>query len=336
MEISNKIIVAVLSATLYLVNIPSAFSHSDENATETHTTRTLSMDDVRAKYADSNSKFVDLDGINVHYKDEGKGPVILLVHGTLGDLFDWDVWTQELLKSGFRVVRFDIPGFGLSGNIANGNYSVDRTHTLIDSLMDHVGAEKFGIAGISYGGMVVFRYAATRTDRVTSMVLINSAGIQTANAVKRKPKTPGEKPKRTSIFMYSPVVEKDDIVSFYDNYINDKSKVTPEFVQRKLDFLNIQERDKTSIATFKLYEKGDPQRVLSHVKAPSLIMWGTANKALDTKTASAFIDALPNACLTKLVTFESGGHYINIERPIETVKVAQSFFLDLKSAKLCK
>ncbi|MEP4892342.1 MAG: alpha/beta hydrolase [Aliiglaciecola sp.] len=334
MEIGNRLLIVIISIGLYVINIPSAFSQSE--TPEVETTRTHTMQEMRSSYADSQSQFVDLDGVNVHYKDEGEGPVILLVHGTLGDLFDWDVWTKELVKSGFRVVRFDIPGFGMSGNIANNNYSVDRTHTLIDSLMDHVGAEKFGIVGISYGGMVVFRYAATRTDRVTSMVLINSAGIQTANAVKKAPKKGAKKRKRTSMFMYSPVVIKDDLVDFYDSYINDQTKVTEQFLQRKLDFLNIQERDKTSIATFKLYEKGDPQRVLSHVKAPSLIMWGTANKALDTKTADAFIDALPNACLTKLVTFESGGHYINIERPVETVKVAQSFFLELKDKTPCK
>ncbi|GAB2679079.1 alpha/beta fold hydrolase [Aliiglaciecola aliphaticivorans] len=333
MQIKNRLLAAIVSIGLYVINVPSAFS--DTEVPEVETTRVHTMEEIRAKYAVSQSQFVDLDGVNVHYKDEGKGPVILLVHGTLGDLYDWDVWTQELLKSGFRVVRFDIPGFGMSGNIANNNYSVDRTHTLIDSLMDHVGVEKFGIVGISYGGMVVFRYAATRTERVTSMVLINSAGIQTANAVKKAPKKEGASRKRTSSFLYSPVVTKDDLVFFYDSYINDKTKVTPEFLQRKLDFLNIQDRDKTSITTFKLYEKGDPQRVLAHVKAPSLVLWGTANKALDTSTADAFIDALPNACLTKLVTFESGGHYINIERPLETVKVAQSFLLDLKNHKNC-
>jgi len=167
--------------TLLLVN----------SACSSETTRTISLEQARLKYAADNSMFVDVEGVEVHYREEGQGPAILLVHGTLGDAADWDGWAKELSKD-YRVIRFDLPGFGLTGNMKNGNYSIDRSLSLIDALMDQLGEETFAIAGISYGGIVTFRYAATRSDRITAMVLVNSAGIQAGKALKRETPKPIE------------------------------------------------------------------------------------------------------------------------------------------------
>lgn len=291
------------------------------------TTRTLTLEDARQKYASPQSRFTDIEGINVHYTDEGKGPALLLIHGTLGDLSDWHEWSEQL-KTEYRVVRLDLPGFGLTAPIANKNYSIERMHTLIDGLMDSLGIEQFGIVGISYGGVVTFRYAATRTDRVTSMILLNSAGIQSGKAVKPKE---GEKPKPKKNMFIDPVVTTADIEDFYSGYINDPTRRTPAFIQRKLDYMNIVGRLEEATYAYKLYERNDPFRVLAHVKVPSLIIWGAGNKALDTETANLFIDALKNACSTELVTFEKGGHYINVELPDATAKAAKGFLKKLNS-----
>ncbi len=141
---------------------------------------TITYEEIVAEYADSDSRFVVLegnDGINVHYKDQGSGPAVLLVHSSTGDLKDWAGWV-DILGDDYRIVRFDLPAFGLTGPVPSGNYSIDRFLTLVDSLMDHLDIDRFAIAGASYGGLVAFRYAGTRTDRVTALILLNSAGIE--------------------------------------------------------------------------------------------------------------------------------------------------------------
>lgn len=286
------------------------------------TTRVITRDAIIAKYGAPESRFVDLDGVNVHYRDEGKGPAVLLVHGTLGDLQDWNEWA-DILKKDYRVIRLDLPGFGLSADMPNKNHSVDRMHTLIDSLMDHLGVEKFAIVGISYGGMVSFRYASTRTERVTAMVLINSAGIEAGKAA--QPKDGAPKPKPGYDLFTSPQVATEDVLAFYTGYINDPARRSPAFIQRKLDLLNVTGRDEIGRIARGLYERGNPERVLSHVRAPSLVIWGEENHALFTKTAEAFVAALKNACPVELVTFKKGGHYINVERPEETAQAAKAF-----------
>ncbi len=325
MLIRNRVGSLLAGVVLLLAN--ATVTAEKAATTETpETSRTLKLSEVRQKYATPASRFVDIGSINIHYRDEGEGPVVFLLHGTLGDLTDWDEWTEEL-KSDFRIIRMDLPGFGLSGDIPNGNYSVERSHVLIDGLMDHLSIDRFGVVGISYGGMVMFRYASTRVDRVTSMILVNSAGIQFG----KPPKADKSSTKPRKNMFIEPVVTEQDVMDFYKVYVNDESRRTPALIQRKLDFLNIEGRLDVAKAALRFYERGDPKHILSHVRAPSLIMWGTGNQALDTTTAQTFVDYLVNACSVDLVTFDEGGHYINLERPEDTAKAAHEFLLELKN-----
>ncbi|MEH6552282.1 MAG: alpha/beta hydrolase [Pseudomonadales bacterium] len=105
---------------------------------------TITYDEIVAKYADEGAKFAILEG-----KD-------------------------------YRVVRLDLPAFGLTGSVPSGNYSIDRYLMLVDSLMDQLGIERFAIAGTSYGGLVAFRYAGTRTDRVPLLFYRTRQALSTA------------------------------------------------------------------------------------------------------------------------------------------------------------
>lgn len=291
------------------------------------TTRTLPRAEVIARHADAASKFVELDGVKVHYKDEGKGPAILLVHGTFGDLADWDGWVK-VLSPAYRVIRLDLPTFGLTGPIASGVYSVERKHLVIDALMDHLGIERFAIAGVSYGGLVAFRYAATRTERVTALILANSAGIQygqrpaAASAAAAAGSAP---PAPVYNITTDPVVRYKDAEDFLRFLLNNSPVITPALIQRKLDYTNTEGRLQESILAGRQYERGTPERVLAHVRAPSLVLWGGAGQALSTRTADAFFNALKNAPVKEKILYPEGGHIINLQRPEETARDAKAF-----------
>jgi pimeloyl-ACP methyl ester carboxylesterase len=329
----------VLALATVLTLAATAVLAADAPAAAPFTTRTLPRADVIARHADAASRFVDLDGVKVHYKDEGEGPVILLVHGTFGDLADWDGWVK-VLKTQYRVVRLDLPAFGLTGAIPSGNYSVERKHLVIDALMDHLGIERFAIAGVSYGGLVAFRYAATRTERITTLVLANSAGIQfgqrasasaaaSAPSVPRVPGAPsapaGAASAPTYVITTDPVVRYSDAESFLRFLLNDSPLITPALIQRKLDFTNTAGRLEESIASVRFYERGTPERVLAHVRAPALVLWGGAGQALSTRTADAFLDAMKNAKVKEKILYPEGGHIINLQRPEETVRDVKTF-----------
>ena len=311
-----------LPAALLLAALSAAAQPAP--AAEVKSTRVLTRESVIARFADAQSKFIDVDGVNLHYKDQGSGLAVLLMQGTNGDLADWDGWAAVLAKR-YRVLRFDMPAFGLSGRLRSGNYSVDRMNSLIDAFMDQMGVERFAIAGTSYGGLVAFRYAATRTERVSALILASSAGVEYG-----KPPAQAAAPAsaasaaRTSIF-YDTVITAAEIEKNLRHVVFDQALVTPLMVERKLAFANIVGRGEESIAGRTLYERGDPQRVLAHVRAPSLVLWGEANKALSPKTADAFVDALKNACVAERVMYAEAGHLLIVDKPAQSAADAMAF-----------
>jgi len=283
---------------------------------------TITRDEIVAKYADKDSRFVVLegsDGIRVHYKDQGSGPAILLVHSSGGDLKDWDGWVKVLSKS-YRVVRLDLPTFGLTGPVPSGNYSVDRYLMLVDALMDHLGIERFAIAGTSYGGLVAFRYAGTRTDRVTALVLQNSAGVEYGGKGGTTERVRNARPE------FTPVVNTiESRGAFMRNGVNKKSSITPELIQRKTDYFNVIGRDCEGFIGRNMYERGNPQRVLGHVRAPALVLWGGSSRALSPETAQIFVDALKNAKSVQKIIYPHGAHFMHIEIPEDVAPDVKAF-----------
>ena len=280
----------------------------------------ISHEQIELLYSDPDSRFVEVDGVRLHYKDEGSGPTILLIHGSAGDVDDWDGWV-EVLATRYRVVRFDIPGFGISGTIANGNYSIDRTHALIDGLMDTIGVERFAIAGVSYGGPVAFRYAATRTSRTTALVIMNSAGVEYGKQ-KIDPKT-GKKE-------FYQAVTSGSVSREYAAYgqrasFTNPALVTEERIDRKFHMMNVEGRAEEGAIMIKQYVRGDPFRVLAHVHAPVLVLWGGAEKSLSQETADKFVSAVTGASSVRKVVQPGGGHNMHVEMAEPTARIVAGF-----------
>ena len=100
------VLVAVVVALLLVAGF-----HADRSAAE-----------LEARYATAPSKFVEVDGLRIHYRDRGEGPAIILLHGSNSSLFTWEGWSQALAPT-HRVVTLDLPGHGLTGPDPKERYS---------------------------------------------------------------------------------------------------------------------------------------------------------------------------------------------------------------------
>jgi pimeloyl-ACP methyl ester carboxylesterase len=304
--------VAALATAALLLAAPSAPAAG---------TRVIPLAQMIAKYADADSRFIEIDDVKLHYKDQGAGPAVLLIHGSGGDLWDYDDWTRTLLAKGWRVVRLDLPGFGLSGQAVNGNYSIDRVQSLIDGLMDEIGLERFAIVGTSYGGLAAFRYAATRTERITGLVIMNSAGVEYGK--QEVDPTTGEK--KFYAASMSDTVSRAQTAEGLKKAFTDPAKITDAWVDRKVDFMNVVGRDREGALAIDQYVRGKPERVLAHVRAPVLVFWGGASKALSQDTADRFHAALTRASYREKVVQPGGGHLMHVEMPEPTVATVAAF-----------
>jgi pimeloyl-ACP methyl ester carboxylesterase len=243
----------------------------------------ITLAEARARHADPASRYAELDGVQVHYTDEGQGPALLLVHGSMGDVADWDGWVAAL-SGRYRVIRFDLPGFGLSGPIA-------------------------------------FRYAATRRDRVTALLIVNSAGIEYG----RQSVDPASGKKDYYEGATAALVSAEFVRTSLSRAYTDASRVDDPLVRRKTDFMNVEGRDREGAAMIATFERGDPLRVLRRVQAPVLVMWGGASRALSQKTADDFASAVVNAKVVWKHVEPGGGHMMHREQPVTTARAAGEF-----------
>ena len=165
---AGKIAAGVLLALVALTGVGVALSWAPDRPVETLT----------ARWAPLPSQFVPLQGMQVHLRDEGPRDdpePIVLIHGTSASLHTWDGWT-DALKGQRRVIRMDLPGFGLTGPAPDGDYSMTRYADFIAALLDQLGVRRAVLAGNSLGGGVAWRTAVQHPERVSRLVLVDASG----------------------------------------------------------------------------------------------------------------------------------------------------------------
>ena len=134
--------------------------------------RTIPFAELQAKYETPESRYIEIDGTRVHYRIEGEGPTVLLLHGVLAQLQTWDGWVERLRKH-YRLVRIDVPGFGLTGPLVNGNYAPEYAVEFFEKTRKALGEEHFHLAGNSLGGFLSWYYAAKYPQHVGKLILLD-------------------------------------------------------------------------------------------------------------------------------------------------------------------
>ena len=111
----------------------------------------IPLEALLPEYGAPPSQFVELEGMRIHYRDEGAGPPLVLLHGFGSSLHTWDGWVRQLTGTR-RLIRLDLPGFGLTGPAPDGDYRAERYVHVVAALLDRLGVDRTDIAGNSLGG----------------------------------------------------------------------------------------------------------------------------------------------------------------------------------------
>ena len=113
--------------------------------------------EMEARWAQAPSQFAMVDGVRLHYRDEGEGPIVVLLHGSIVNLHEWSA-VVPLMTGRFRVIRLDWPPYGLSGPDPTGEYTTARAAELLDGLLRQIGADDFTLVSTSNGANVALEY----------------------------------------------------------------------------------------------------------------------------------------------------------------------------------
>jgi len=259
---------------------------------------------VNSRYANEESQFIKLDGlqqgIELHYRDEGKqdAPVLFLLHGIMASLQTWDGWVKAL-QDDFRIIRVDIPGFGLTGPYSDGIYNIERSVDMVDQLSDKLGIESFFLAGNSMGGYISWNFALVHPEKVKRLILLDAAGY------------PFKPPMMLEI-LQTPVLKQAVgfltprfIVTHTLNEVyGDASKVNDELIDRYHQLMLREGNRQAVVDVFASISDVD-NSAIKQLKVPTLIQWGANDAWIPLVNAQKFSDDIEGA---KTIVYPGVGH----------------------------
>ena len=119
--------------------------------------------------------FLSVEGLRVHYVEEGAGPPLVLIHGANGNLRDFTFSLAGRLKERFRVIAFDRPGHGYSERPVAGGADPAVQARVLSAAASQLGADRVLVAGHSYGGAVAAAWALEKPEQVAGATIIAGA-----------------------------------------------------------------------------------------------------------------------------------------------------------------
>jgi len=287
-----------------------------------------SPEEVYNKYALASSQQIAIGGVQLHYSDEGNrldSTPLLLIHGTSSSLRTWDGVTAQL-KNQYRIIRFDLPGFGLTGPNPNHDYSTRYYNEVIDSLLKALQISRVLIVGNSLGGAIATQYAIYQPGKVRGLVLVDAAGLppakKTTGAIGFKLAQMPVINQLLTIITPRVLVKK----SLQDAY-GDTGKVTDSLTALYFDMLTREGNRKALVDRMRQGWQVTDGNFLTKVEAPSLIVWGSKDRLIPVENAALFQQKIKNS---QVHIWDNLGHVPMEEDPIEFSDILKKWVMQLK------
>ena len=278
----------------------------------------ISVSELKKTYANEHSQFIEIDGMNVHYRDEGEGQAIVLLHGTGASLHTWDKWTNELKKT-FRVIRLDLPAYGLTGPHPEKKYSLSDYSSFLNSFVESLDIDNFILSGNSLGGAIAWYYASEYQNKVKLLSLLDPGGLYNKDKqsplVFRLARAPGI----NKILRY--VTPRFFIKNTLKEVYFDKTKLTDKKIDTYRDLI-LRENNRESFINRSNSKPVDHTKRLKLITAPTQILWGNEDEWIPVENAKFFSKSIQN---TRVDIMQETGHLPMEERPYESLELLLNF-----------
>ena len=276
---------------------------------------------LKAKYLKPNSAFIDIDGVSVHYIIEGRSDdslPIVFIHGTSASLHTWDT-LSSLLKTNKKIIRFDLPAFGLTGPNRLNQYDFNFYNQFLDEFLLKLNVTKYIVAGNSLGGSIAWNYAIASPDKVKQLILLDASGYP------KKDEKGSLGFKLAAIPVLNQALKHISPISLIRKSLEDafynKALVTEKMVEQYHDMLL---REGNRAAVLELFQhpmKPDATKIKMIIQ-PTLIIWGKEDQLISYKNAALFKQDIRNS---QILVLDKVGHIPMEEAPNQVATAILKF-----------
>ncbi len=270
--------------------------------------------------------FAEVNGTTLYYEVAGEGHPLVLNHGGLVDHHLWDGQFDAFAQH-FKVIRYDIRGFGASGMLSKGMepYSMERD---LHSLLQFLGIEKTYVLGLSLGGTLAIDFTLQYPGMVDALITVGSglSGFE------------WDEPDQELMAKFAAMDEafkSGDIARSVEISLQlwtDGPYRTPQQVDPQV-------RERVRAMTTHNYERGDDEDVqpqemeppaagrLSEIRVPALIIAGGQDAEAILKIADTLEKSIAGA---KKVVIPGTAHHPNMEKPQEFNRAVIEFLEQIR------
>ena len=274
------------------------------------------------------SKFIEINGVNIHYKEAGSGErTFILLHPFGGSTYSWRNVMDEFATYG-RVIAYDRPAFGLTerplpGDWESNPYGMKANVEILRALLDAFGVEKAVLVGNSAGGGVAVAFALEYPERIDELILVDPGvgggyGPQFpawALPIMWTPQMRHLGPLMMRDYQESlpRTIEREWFVS---------SKLTDEIREKHLQILKIKNWDKAFYELTFAPAYPELRPLLPNLKVPALIVAGQEDRLIRSWYFEAISTEIPDAQLSLI---SQCGHVPQEECPTKFMEVVLKY-----------
>lgn len=257
-------------------------------------------------------------GLRLRLRDTGprSAPALILLHGFGSSLDTWEPWAK-VLSARYRVIRIDLPGFGLTGADPTGDYSDARTLAILAGLMDQLALSRATFIGNSLGGRFAWEFAARYPQRVEKLVLISPDGFASPGFEY------GKAPDVPLVMNLMPWVGPRSLI---------RANLAPawahpdalpdEVLERYRDMLLAPGVRQAILDRTHQTVLADPSARLRSITAPTLLLWGEQDGMIPVSNAQDYLRLMPHA---RRIVLPGMGHVPFEENPASALAPLEAF-----------
>jgi pimeloyl-ACP methyl ester carboxylesterase len=264
--------------------------------------RDIPAAELEEKYANSASRFMNVAGVRIHYRDEGPrdGPAVVLIHANFASLLGWEPWV-EALKDKYRVIRFDMTSHGLTGPDPSGDYTMDRTLEITEKFIDSMQLDTFSIGGTSMGGTVSLLYTSKHPERVENLILLSPGALEG-----REQKERGDIPDAAYVLKYIMPRALPEFM-LRSNFV-DKSRLSEDLIDQWYEIWRREGQREAQLDRLRQYKVPALEEIIGSIERPVLLLWGEQNNTAKFEQSTEFIELLHNAERVDFISYPGVGH----------------------------